>query len=78
MTALNPAGNVQFSQNIETGAGKRCSNERHRGFDRFRNRVGYAASELLLHGVIDIVAAYRKQWGLPLLSNAEESFSSLA
>jgi MGT family glycosyltransferase len=45
---------------------------------RLRNRLGYAISDLMLRPVSKVVAAYRREWGLPQHKTPDESFSSLA
>ncbi|MEO7649218.1 MAG: glycosyltransferase [Bryobacteraceae bacterium] len=43
-----------------------------------RNRIGYAAADFVLRRVARIVSRYRRRWGLPAHSQADQSFSSLA
>jgi MGT family glycosyltransferase len=45
---------------------------------RVRNRLGYAASDLMLRPVSRVVARYRRGWGLAALRCPDESFSRLA
>jgi MGT family glycosyltransferase len=45
---------------------------------RIRNRLGYAASDLLTKPIEKTLQTYRREWGLPRYSNPEQSFSTLA
>jgi MGT family glycosyltransferase len=45
---------------------------------RLRNKIGYAASDLLTRPISNVVAEYRKQWKLPALRSSDDSFSKLA
>lgn len=45
---------------------------------RIRNRVGYAASDVMLRRVTGVVGRYRKQWRLPKQHQTDQSFSTLA
>jgi MGT family glycosyltransferase len=45
---------------------------------RLRNRIGYAASDWVIKPVYRVVARYRREWNLPPLRSAEDSFSELA
>ncbi len=45
---------------------------------RLRNQMGYALFDYLTRSVQSVVAQYRQQWNLPLYTNPEASFSSLA
>jgi zeaxanthin glucosyltransferase len=45
---------------------------------RARNRAGYAVSDWLTRPISEIVAQYRRRWGLTPLRTSDESFSRLA
>lgn len=45
---------------------------------RVRNRIGYALADRMMQPVLRILRAYRSQWKLPPLENAEDSFSRVA
>ncbi len=45
---------------------------------RVRNSLGYAASDRFTAPIREVVAKYRKRWGLPAHRGAEDSFSRLA
>src|SRR5204862_5919370 len=45
---------------------------------RLRNKVGYAASDLLMRPITNVVAEYREKWKLPELRSPDDSFSRLA
>jgi zeaxanthin glucosyltransferase len=45
---------------------------------RFRNRIGYAVSDRLTKPIADAVAGFRREWKLPELTVADDSFSRLA
>lgn len=45
---------------------------------RARNRLGYAASSLVMRPITRVVAQYRREWGLPALRQPDDSFSKIA
>ncbi len=45
---------------------------------RLRNQAGYTLSELALRPVANVVAHYRRRWGLPALRSAADTLSRLA
>jgi len=47
-------------------------------WSRWRNRIGYAASDWLTGRVASVVASYRAMWRLPALRSPDDSFSTLA
>lgn len=51
---------------------------RRDAFARFRNRLGYAASDRVMAPVTAVLRKYRKQWGLSPHRSPEDSFSKLA
>jgi MGT family glycosyltransferase len=45
---------------------------------RFRNRLGYTASDWVMRPITRVVARYRTEWRLPTLGSPDESFSRIA
>lgn len=45
---------------------------------RARNRIGYAASDMMMRPVSGVVARSRRRWGLGALESSDDSFSKLA
>lgn len=43
-----------------------------------RNRIGYAAGEMVMSPITRLIAKARREWNLPPLRNQEDSFSRLA
>ena len=45
---------------------------------RLRNRAGYSIGDRVARPITDVIARYRKSWGLPALGSPDDSFSRLA